>query len=144
MADDVLSSISAANWQAGDIDAINRYITTVEIRTPAAQAARDAWILWHDGTTVYDRYLDRATYDRARNARLAFDLANATTDAERAAIMNRALTGLSGEQLQGQPDRRTSGGTYSEKSPVGVGSRIALAAIGVVSLAAIAKRWLMR
>lgn len=130
--------------QAEDIAAIDRYIANAEIKTPAGQAAREAWINWHDGTTLLDRYLDRATYDRARNLRLAFELANASTEAERAQIMHRALTGVSTEQIDGGTDRRNSQGRYSERAPMTTAARATLWALGTLGVLSLAKRMLLR
>lgn len=134
----------AALLQSDDIAAIDRYITSAPIATTGGQAAKDAWIRWNDGVSWYDRNFDRAALDHARNARLAFEFANATSDAERATILNRALTGVSSEQAQGEPDRRNSEGQYSEISP-GTGlSRLVLYGLGALGLVSLAKRTLLK
>jgi hypothetical protein len=130
--------------QADDISAIDRYITTAPIVTPAAQAAKEAWIQWNDGVSFYDRTFDRATYDHARNLRLAFQLANATTDAERGQVLDVALHGMSAEQSQGEADRRDSTGHYSEKSPGSDLSRFVLWGLGALGVVALAKRTLLK
>ncbi len=134
----------AAILQSDDIGAIDRYITTAPIATPAGQAAKDAWIRWNDGVSFYDRNFDRATYDHARNLKLAFNLANATTDAERAQILDVALSGMSTEQAQDEPDRRDSSGHYSEVSPSTGLSRFVLWGLGALGVVAVAKRTLLR
>lgn len=134
----------AAILQTDDIAAIDAYITSTAPKTPAAVAAKDAWIRWNDGLSLYDRTFDRAALDHARNARLAFELANATTDEERAAILDRALHGISVEQAQGEPDRRSSSGTYSEISPGSGLSRFVLWGLGALGVVALAKRTLLR
>ena len=134
----------AALLQSEDLAAIDRYITSAPVNTPAAQAARDAWIRWNDGVSWYDRNFDRATLDHARNARLAFELANATTEAERADIMARALTGLSLEQVQGEPDRRDKEGRYSGVTPGSGLSRFVLYGLGALGFVALAKRTLLK
>lgn len=134
----------AALLQAEDIDAINAYVMSQPLNTPAAVAARDAWILWLDGTSLTDRYLDRATLDHARNLRLGFELANATSDAERAAIMARATTGMSAEEMQGSSDRRNSSGEYSEIAPASIAARAAWAMFLGLAAVGIAKRVLLK
>lgn len=134
----------AAILQAEDIAAIDAYITSRPLNTPAAVAARDAWILWLDGTTLMDRYLDRPTLDRARNLRLAFDLANATSDAERAEIMRKATTGMSTEEMQGEPDRRNSQGRYSETAPMSTAAKAGMSMLAALGLVALAKRVLLK
>ncbi len=130
-----------ADWlQADDIAAIDRYILTTPIKTPAGQAARDGWILWHDATGSYDRWFSRPALDHARNLRLAFQLANSTTDAERAAVLDTALHGQSVEQSSGAPDRRNQSGEYSEIGESSLLTRAALAVVSVLGLVALARR----
>ena len=126
----------AAVLQADDLDAINKYIVGAEIKTREAQVLRDEWIRWFDGLSWGDRYFDRPTYDRARNMRLEFELANSVSEAERAEVLQRARQGLSSEQAQGSPDRRDTSGEYSGRDSMGLGSSLALgflaAAAGLV------------
>lgn len=132
----------AAILQADDLDAINRYIADSKPRTPAAVTLRDSWIKWFDSLSWGDRYFDRATLDKARNRRLEWDLANALSDAERATILERAKTGISVEEAQGEPDRRDASGYFSEISPASVASKVLLYGLGAVGLLALAKRQL--
>ena len=130
----------AVTLQADDIAAIDRYIMTTPLRTPAAQAARDAWVLWHDSTGSYDRWFSRPALDHARNMRLAFQLANATTDAERAEVLDTALRGQSVEQSSGEPDRRNQSGEYSEIGESSLFTRAALYMVAGLGLIALARR----
>lgn len=122
--------------QADDLDAINRYVTGTPVRTPQAQQAVNGWIEWFDTRSAWQKQFDRVTFDEARNRRLAFELANATTDAERADVQRRANEGLSAEEMQSEADRRQSGGHYSEKAPEGWSPTLGLFGLAIVASAA--------
>lgn len=123
--------------QADNLDAINRYVVGATIHTPAAQQLRDAWILWFDTRSTYNRNFDRPTYDEARNRKLAFSLANATSEAEREQIRLVAQQGLSSEEMEGEADRRQSGGHYTEASPASPLVGLAWLGISIVGAAAV-------
>lgn len=129
--------------QADDIDAINRYVTSTPIRTPAASALRDQWIQWIDTRSAYDRNFDRPTFDAARNKRFDFEIANALTEAEREQIRHVRAEGLSSEEMQGEPDRRTTGGRYTEAAPSSWGGLIG-AGVGIALASAIGGAYLAR
>jgi hypothetical protein len=103
----------ALTLQAENIVAIERYIGEQEpARTIAARAVRDDFLRWASGLGAFERNFEQQAYDRARNFRLAFNRANATTPAETAAVEAQAIGGMSTEQAAGAADRRTSDGTY--------------------------------
>lgn len=130
--------------QADDIDAINRFITSAPIQTEGARKLRDEWIQWIDTRSAAQRNFDRPTFDEARNRRLSFELANALTDAERAEIQRVAAEGLTSEQMQGEADRRQTGGHFSGASAGGWGSLfgwgLGIAAVGFLGGAYLARR----
>lgn len=118
--------------QGRNIDAIARYIgAQVAPRTDAARAVRDEWQRFYSGLSDFEANFEQQAYDRARNLKLQYNLANALTEAERAAVMHQALEGVSSEQVAGDPDRRTSGGTYAP--PPSASGQIARA-IGAVGI----------
>ena len=120
--------------QAANIEAIERYIGEQEpARTAAAVQVRDAFLRWAAGLSAFERNFEQQAYDRARNYRLDFNRANATTPAELAAVEEQALRGLSTEQLDGAPDRRTSDGSYVPPPSPGAGVALALG-IGLAAL----------
>ncbi len=123
--------------QADNLDAINRFVVGTTIKTPLASPLRDEWIQWFDTRSAYQRNFDRVTYDQARNRKLAFELANATSEAERAQIMLVATTGLSSEEMQSEADRRQSGGHYSEAAPTSPLVGLAWLGVSIVGAAAI-------
>lgn len=98
--------------QGENIEAIARYFGQVRLRTAAAAAIVDEWQAFWSGLSDYAKNFDQNAYDRARNLRLKFDRANAVTAEEREAVERKAKTGLSSEQIAGDPDRRTSTGGY--------------------------------
>lgn len=129
--------------QADDLDAINRFIASAAIHTTAGQTERNGWIEWYDTRSSWQKNFDRVTFDQARNRRLAFELANATTDAERADIQRVANEGLSSEQAQGEPDRRQSGGGYTAKDADAWGGLLVFA-LGIVGSAGLTAYFMRR
>lgn len=109
------SRFGAALLQADDIDAINRYIAQdTPVKTKEAGKLRDEWIRWHDSLGWWDKNMDQAVYDRARNLRNAFNLANSTSAKEKAQVKEVQQTGLTTEEMQGGVRRTLSSGDYSE------------------------------
>jgi hypothetical protein len=99
--------------QARNIEAIGRYISEQEpARTAAAVAVRDEWQRFASALGDWEANYEQQAYDRARNIRLKFNRANAVTPAERAAVEQQAIGGVSTEEVEGDPDRRTSSGAY--------------------------------
>lgn len=89
--------------------ATNVYFHDTPVKTAKAAALQKAWADWWLKTGNPDNYwtyVPDAVWDEARNRRLAFDLANATTQAEAQQVVDVATQGISSEQAQGQPDRR--------------------------------------
>jgi hypothetical protein len=107
--------------QDEDIDAISHYMAETPAKTTAARKKQDEYKLWIDSVSWWDKNYDRPTYDRARNLRQEFNLANATTAAEQTAVQQLIKTGLTTEEMQGDPRRLSSEGRYSEKD-AGVGA----------------------
>lgn len=122
-----------ANWteQAENIEAIERYIGEQEPpRTAAAVAIREQFLRFMAAMSDWDRNVEQAAYDRVRNFKLEYNRANATTPAQKAAVEEQALRGLSTEQLQGGADRRTADGTYVP--PPTTAERLGAPALGVL------------
>lgn len=116
--------------QAENIAAIARYIGGQEpARTPEARAVRDEWQRFYSSLGDYEANYELQAYDRARNLKLRFNRANATTDEQRALVEEQALRGLSSEQLAGEPDRRQTDGTYVP--PPSGSSQVAQMVLGV-------------
>lgn len=109
------SGISALGDQGDDIDAIAQYMAGTPYRTEEARKIQDKWKVWLDGVSWWNKNYDRPTYDRARNLRNAFNLANATTAAQQAAAQQVIKTGMTTETMTGGASRITSGGTFSEQ-----------------------------
>lgn len=117
--------------QSENIAAIERYIgEQVPPKTPAAVAVRDEFLRFMSQMSDYARNFEQAAYDNVRNWKLRYNNANAVTAAEKAAVHEQATRGLSTEQLQGQPDRRLSDGTF--EPPPTLGDRLAMPGAVVV------------
>lgn len=103
---------------AANIDAINRYIAGAKPKTMAGAKARDAWIKWHDSLGWYDKsFPSLEVYDRARNLKNEFEIANAETKEEVKATKEKQQTGLTSEEMRGEASRRLSSGDYLEEDP---------------------------
>lgn len=103
--------------QAEDLDAVNQYITTTEIKTDAARKLHDDWVKWFNDLSYYNKNISSSTWDEARNRRAAFNLANATSESEKAQVHEVITTGVSTEQAKGQADKRLSSGLYDVSKP---------------------------
>lgn len=113
------SRFGAAILQADDIDAINRYIVYAKVNTKEAGKIKDEWIKWHDSLGWWDRNMAPEIYDKARNLRNKFNLANATSAKEKEEIRQVQQTGLSTEEMQGGTRRILSTGQYeTEDEPI--------------------------
>lgn len=89
--------------------AVNDYMHRTPGKTAQAKSLLSDWARWWDATgnpANYSIKIPPPVWDEARNRKVAFDLANATTKAEQDLIIHTATTGMSSEQMQGQPDRR--------------------------------------
>lgn len=128
-----------------NLDAVNEYMMNTKAINAKAQSLKDDWIKWYDGLDYYDKYVTCSSlpckhWDIARMKKEAFNLANAPTPEAREIVKRVAETGMSTEEMMGQPRRRTSKGTYGETSkplPQWVPSKgylIGGAVLGVVGL----------
>lgn len=124
--------------QADNIDAITTYMTSVatQVKTAAARAKQDEYKAWIDTVGWYNKNYDRPTYDHARNLRNEFNLANATTAAEKQAVQQVLTTGLTTEEMQGEGRRVSSEGKFSEQEapPVPMPSWVKWAIAGGVGV----------
>jgi hypothetical protein len=126
----------AVTDQGENIEAIARYISEQDPpRTAEARSIRDEWQRFYSGLSSYEANYEQQAYDRARNIRLRYNRANATTDAERAAVERQAMGGLSTEQINGDADRRTTDGSYIP--PPSPSSGLVLIGVGVAAVAAL-------
>lgn len=105
-----------------NLNAVNEYIHRQQLKTPAAASLASDWSRWWDSTGNPDNYslrIPTAVWDEARNRKLKFDLANATTPQETELVKRVATTGMSSEQMRGEQDRRdpTTGGYYVPPEP---------------------------
>lgn len=114
--------------QAADLKAIDEYIERTDIKTPAAGKLKQSWILWYTGLSAYQRNVDGDTVKEATNRRNAFNVANTVNPDELKRLQNVLATGLTREEMQGQPRIADSAGNY----PKAAGITVASAAKGSV------------
>lgn len=96
-----------------DLAAIDRYMKGTLTKTGAAVKIRDEWTEWYDGIGWWGSY-SQENYDHARNLRNQFNLANATTAAERDQAQYVIETGMTTEEMAGGTRRNLSTGMYAE------------------------------
>lgn len=94
-----------------DIQAIDVYIKGAPLNTEDAAEVHDEWVAWHNGLGWW---VTEEDYDRARNIRNRFNLANAMTNAERVHVQNVIQSGWTTEEMAGGTSRALSDGMYRE------------------------------
>lgn len=117
-----------------DLSAINDYMHSQTLNNEQATALFNDWVTWYEALGFVDLHVDDSqTYDTARNKRNAFNLANATSDDERAQVQTVITQGQSSEQDAGQTDRRDSSGNLPQAPPAPWVPTWAKIAIGVTA-----------
>jgi hypothetical protein len=121
-----------------DLEAINTYIMTPgRAKTAAAKKLKNDWLAWFDTLGFWEKNFDSTIYDRARNKRHDFDLANTTTSADKQAVINQMTTGLTSEELQGQTRRTTEEGYFIVPDEPFIPDRITYSILGLGILASL-------
>lgn len=92
--------------------AIVDYMNRTTPKTAEAARIKDEFAKWHNGISFWDD--EQITYDKARNYRNSFNLANSTTAAEKQQVERVIKTGLTTEEAAGEAARaRTTSGQYA-------------------------------
>lgn len=99
--------------------AVNTFIVDEPLNTSKAERLKDDWVRWYDDLDYIDYYVTCASlpcehWDIARVKRNNFMEANATSQEELDWIKNVHETGMSTEEVMGQPDRRRTDGGYGD------------------------------
>lgn len=120
-----------------NLNAVNQYMHSTPVKTAQAAALLSDWARWWITTGDPSNYIfsiPDAVWDEARNRRLAFNLANATTQAEIDQVHAVATEGVSSEQAAGQQDRRDPNtGLIFVPPPSGLPTWAKTLAIGAVA-----------
>jgi hypothetical protein len=108
---------------ADDLNAVNAFFHSTPAKTPEARKLQSDWAAWWISVGDPDNYwlsVPQSVWDEARNRRLAFNLANATTAAEKERVTEVATQGVSTEQARGESERRdpTTGQIFVPPAPV--------------------------
>lgn len=77
-----------------------------------AAKIKDDWVRWYGDIGWWEFRFDDAIYDEARNRLQAFDRASAKSKKELESVVNRQLTGMTSEEMEGKPRRNLSDGSY--------------------------------
>lgn len=88
--------------QIDDVNAIYDYMKGQVPKTTEAGNIRTQFISWADQAGWWDKNMSDDWYNEARSRRNAFNIANATTPAQKAQVQNVLATGLTSEQMQGK------------------------------------------
>lgn len=107
------ASLSALGSAFDDnMAAIVDYINRTPTKTPEAARIKDEFAKWYNGISYWDD--EQITYDKARNYRNSFNLANAVTSSEKQTVERVIKTGLTTEEAAGESARaRTTSGQYA-------------------------------
>jgi hypothetical protein len=116
--------------QSEDMDAVNVYMSTTTIQTPAAAKIHDEWRTWYDDLGWFTRNYESETWDHARNLKNNFNLANATTASDYQAAQEVAQRGLTTEELAGGVRRTLASGQYAEPL-ISTNTKLGLAVVGI-------------
>ena len=116
--------------QADDIDAINDYFQRTEAKTSAASVDKTMWNIWYKAISLtwFGKNLDPTVYDKARQMRDGFNIDNATSDEEKAAVQDVMKSGLKTEDTSKtdtvftrMPAKVTGSMPTAEKIAIGAG-----------------------
>lgn len=88
--------------QIDDVEAIHDFMLQTPSKTPAAETIRTSFLSWYEKAGFYDKNLSSTWFDEARTRRNQFNIANAVTVSESAAVQKVLATGLTAEQMQGK------------------------------------------
>ncbi len=93
--------------QSDDLTAINAYMQRTAPVTPEATALRNSWNVWYPSLGWYDKGFSTKVMDEASPRRNKFNLANATSPAQKAQVVNVITKGMDTNQMQGKPRKET-------------------------------------
>jgi len=86
--------------QSKDMASIYNYMATTMPVTPSASTMRDSFLLWYKGLSWYDTHVSGNVYADARAKRNAYNLANARSPQEKAAVQHVIKHGMTTERMQ--------------------------------------------
>ncbi len=95
-----------------DMEAIDRYITSVSIVNKAAIPLQDEWKSWYNQLGWYDKNLSQDVYNQARNRRNAFNLANTVNEADKTRVEKVIASSFTEEEAAGKSRIADSKGNF--------------------------------
>ena len=98
-----------------DMEAINKYIMETNGKSSKAESIKAEWIRYWESIKRDWSWYSQEEFDKARNFRDRFNLANVTSKAEETAVKEQMRSGVSAERARGETERRTSSGSYLEE-----------------------------
>jgi peptidoglycan hydrolase-like protein with peptidoglycan-binding domain len=88
--------------QIEDVEAIDRYMRTTPLKTPEAFKIKDAYIIWYDQASWWDKNVSKEFYDAQRTRRNQLNIANQPTEAAKAEVREVIVKGVTTEEMQGK------------------------------------------
>lgn len=98
--------------QVEDMNAINAYMMHTQAVTPRGKELQNQWIGFWSQLSWYDLHASTASLDEARNRKNAFVIANQPTEADKQAMRDQIATGVTAEEMRGEPKRTDESGFY--------------------------------
>lgn len=98
-----------------NMEAINKYIMESNVKTEKADKIKVEWIRYWESIKRDWTWYSQEEFDKARNYRDRFNLANTTSKAEETAVKETMRQGVSSEAARGETERRTTSGSYLEE-----------------------------
>jgi hypothetical protein len=107
--------------QSDNMEAIYVFMKGSVPKTTAATTIRSQFLDWYGKLGFWNKTMDSNTYDEARTRRNQFNLKNATTPTQLAAVQDVITKGITSEQMQGKArpavDKKTGAVGSQVKNP---------------------------
>lgn len=94
---------AAFGGQVDDAEAVFDFFKRTEARTDKAATLKAQFLTWYNQSSWFDKNFSQSWYDQLRSRRNAFNIANAVTEADKAAVTRVLTTGMTAEEMQGKP-----------------------------------------
>lgn len=88
--------------QIDDVESIHSYLLATPSKAPAAETIKTQALKFYESAGFWDKNLSTDWFDQFRTKRNQFNLANAVTAADKAAVTKTLESGLTTEQMKGQ------------------------------------------
>lgn len=98
-----------------NMEAVAKYFARIPPKTSKARNVKDAYIRWKDSLGWWDLAMNQSElWDKARNFKTRYDMANARTQSEKDAAERQRLGGLTTEEIEDKARRTKASGLFVE------------------------------